>query len=361
MTKYNLSNIIELGHLKGGGYLSSFLESIFLDVYDILDDLRAYWLEHDDYSFNTTAFTKVKDSGDNVMCCCPFHEESNPSFGILKNYPYTSNCFQCGMGWSLPQLFQHVCELSTIAHAEHFIIKEYTVVEEKRPAIKLFEDKDADRKVSHLECELEKYVGKRHPYLYSRGFTERTLSKYEVGYDECSKCMVIPIRTSKGNIRFFKRRSVETRMFLNEKNIYKKDVVFGLYHLLQAFNTVPEIYLTESETDTMACYQGGLLAGALMGKILFKEQLTELLRAGVKKVNLFLDNDYYGLKGAYQAYKLLSVYPIRVNIVMYPGTKFGLDVWSNEEVMYNDANSLLRANKIKELELVPFQFSNYDW
>jgi len=338
------------------------LELLVLDIEEILLDLKSYWLDNEEYKYNPNAFENIKVQEDNIMCCCPFHMERRPSFGILKMYPYTSHCFQCDQGWSLPQLVQHVCGFPTIVHAERFLLKNYANTS-KRPTIdieSLF-SKGSDKKVPHLEQELLKYRDKRHPYLYSRGFSERTLTKYEIGYDEYSRTMVIPVRTSRGQIRFFKRRSVESKQFLNEAGVYKKDILYGLYYLLQAKESVPEIFITESETDTISLYQGKMPSVALMGRIMFKEQVKELLRAGVKKVNLFFDNDLSGLQCAYTTYKMLNQYPIRIGLVEYPSIKFGKDTWDKDEVDHKDANDLLLAGKLNEIEIVPFELSNYEW
>jgi DNA primase len=317
------------------------------------------WVNHPQYNYNPTAFSKLKTSGDNYMFCCPYHFEHDPDSGILKDYPYLFNCFACGMSASLPQLVAHAMDLPTEVHGEHYIIKNYAIVDkEKRPPldIDLILDggKNKDKLVSHLDAELDQYKLKRHPYLYSRGFTERTLQKYEVGYDESTRSMVIPIRTSSGTIRFFKRRFVDRKGFLNETNIYKKDVLFGLWNLKNAPTKITTVFITESETDTISCYQGKLPAVALLGRILFDEQIKELLKAGVKEINLFLDNDSHGVQGCLDAYKKLMKTPIRVNKVIYPGNNYGINTLDSNNIEFKDANDILLAGRMNEIQIIDF-------
>jgi DNA primase len=215
-------------------------------------------------------------------------------------------------------------------------------------------DPSTDKKVSLLESELEQYVGKRHKYFYQRGFDEHTLSKYEIGFDEVTKSMVIPIRTTEGNIRFLKRRYIETKRFDNAEGINKKDILFGLHYLVKALGKVPELYLTESETDAMACYQEGLPAAAIMGRILFKEQINEMLRAGVEKVNLFYDNDEWGQKAIEKSYELLRNTPIKINVVKYP-YHLGIDTLDEEDVNGKDANNLLKLQQFEEIKLISYE------
>jgi DNA primase len=337
------------------------LETVNIDVEELLGELEAYWQDNPAVTYNPTAFQRVKDSGDNIMCCCPFHVENNPSFGILREYPYTSFCFQCGQGWNLPQLVAHALNLPTEVHGEHWLITQYlTLVGAERPKldIEALLDKTAsDRRCSHLDSEIAQFKDCRHPYLYSRGFTERTLQKYEVGYDARTNTMVIPVRTSDGRLRFVKRRFVEKKGFLNETNVDKKDIVYGLYYIKQAQKPITQIALNESETDTMSCYQGGIPAGALLGKLLFEEQVRELVLGGIKVVDLFLDNDKWGVLGALRAYDMITkLSPIRVNAVMYPCARYGIDTMDETEIAYKDANDLLKANRLKEIERIPFEF-----
>lgn len=333
------------------------LELLYLDIEEVLEDLKVYWQDNKEYEYNPNAFNKITDKGDNIMCCCPYHVETNPSFGIRKDYPYAWNCFQCEIGGTLIQLVQHVLGYANEVVAEHFILKNYSEILDKRPSLNIediLDKKSLDRKVSHLDSELDNFIGKRHPYLYSRGFTEHTLNKYEIGYDEYSRSMVIPVRASNGNIRFFKRRYVDRKGFLNEKNIDKCDIIYGLYYIMQAKTRIKSIYLTESETDCISMYQGGYPAGALMGKILYKEQIKELLKAGIEEVKLMLDNDLAGLEGCLQAYEKLSKYPIRVSMVIYPGLNYGINTNDVANIKYKDANDLLKANKLKDIKTVNF-------
>lgn len=280
--------------------MSNILEALHLDVEEVLDDLRLHWMENSGYKFNSTAFTKIAKKGNNVMFCCPHHHENNPSCGIQVNYPYTWNCFGCGAHGNLFELVAHALELPTPVHGENYLTKNYLLVDVKeRPVLDLESILDGrvnvvKHKVS--DEEIQKLCSKRHSYIEGRGFIDKTLVTYEVGYDEDIGAITFPVRTTDGTARFIKRRLVDSKRFLNETDVAKKDIVYGLYYILRAGITPTEIYLNESETDTMSSYQGGYLAGAILGRILFKEQVMELLKAGVKTVNLFFDNDKAGVE-----------------------------------------------------------------
>jgi len=334
----------------------SLLETFDLDVLEVLEDLRLNWEDNTSYTYNPNAFSRIKDNGENIMFCCPEHSETNPSAGITTSAPYKWNCFGCGATGTIGTLVAIALGMPKGASADFYITKNYLVVERmERKAIDLNSILDGtdDKKFHvHSEEDIAEFKRFRHKYFETRGFSERTLRVYEAGYDKESQCITLPIRTSKGEIRFVKRRSVRSKMFLNEKNVAKRDIVYGLYYILNSGVVPRTLFLNESETDTLSCYEGGLLAGSILGRLLFKEQVHELLLAGVKEVNLFFDNDKYGYDATLQAYELLKETPIIVNVVLYPGGHWGID--HMEESMYKDANELLKAKKLKEIKIIPY-------
>ncbi|MGM7682838.1 toprim domain-containing protein [Cytobacillus sp. Hm23] len=334
--------------------MSKILSSYSIEIEDLIGDLRYLWMKTDN-RYNTYAFTKARKSGGNIMFCCPFHEETNPSAGLRLDYPYTFNCFGCNHSTNLQQLITYVVGFNSELQGEH-LLKNYikTSMEERKPINieRILDDRGQDRKVGLHEQDINKYFGKRPAYLYNRGFNDRTLNKYEIGFDQETNSITFPIRTSRGDIRFIKRRFISKKKFLNKSGIDKKDIVYGLYYINQSPKIVEEIFLNESETDTLSCYQAGIPAGALLGSTLFKDQVFELLKSGMKTVNLFFDNDKQGVECTIKSYFLLSrLTPFRVNTVIYPNGHFGID--EVETTIYKDANDLLIAGKLKDIDLIP--------
>ena len=355
-----------IGSGRGLQLMSSLLESLAIDIHGLLGELRMEWINSSRYDTNPNAFSKIKTSGGNIMMCCPFHSEGNPSFGVLKDYPYSFNCFGCGESGSLYQLIAKGMGFTTEVHAEYYLTKNWLVLKpESRPALDIDAILDSKRDLEGRqilsESVLDSFKGKRHPYLYSRGFSERTLTAYEVGYNPSTDSMCVPVRTAEGHIRFIQSRSVSAKVFDNAKGVYKKDIIFGIFYLLRAKGTVDTLYLTESATDTMACYQSGLPAGALLGKSMSKEQVQLLLRSGVRELNLLLDNDSWGLKGSYAIYQMLKDTPIRVNLMMYPDGHYGYNTDDEEDTAFKDANALLLGGKLRQIEKVPFELSGIKW
>lgn len=341
--------------------MTNLLESFDVDIEEILKDLREEWLEQEDSRYNPNAFTKIKHSGENIMFCCPFHSEKRPSCGIRKESPYVWNCFTCGESGDLYKLISRAIGSYSEMEGIKYILNNYISISKGRKPLDIdaILDKGGDskkRENSTTEEEILKFKKKRHSYIVGRGFNHRTLWKYEVGYDEETCTITYPVRDSLGNPRFIARRSVNNKSFLNQRGVYKKDIIYGLYYLIRSHKKIDRIYLNESATDTWSCYQAGLPAGAVLGRILFKEQVEELKKAGIQVVNLFFDNDKYGFKATVQSYDMLSKYSaIKVNVVIYPGNHWGLDTVDDSEILYKDANDLLRAKMLDHIELIPYE------
>lgn len=329
------------------------LSDLDIDMFELIKELESAWKFHPKFFEITKAFNEQKESGNNIQMCCPFHNENKPSFGIMTVYPYTFNCqsSNCGEKGSLPKLVQYVYQLDSYEEA----VKQLRKIYFSDSALDLFKYFVNDVQEPKTEEELSSYLTEEYTYMRQRGFRKYTLEKYEVGFDNAVRAAVFPVRDIKGDIRFFKKRYVDYKRFDNEKHILKRDIVYGLYYIYKARGKVDTIYLNESETDTMACYQANLPAGAVLGSVLFKEQINVLMKTGIKTINLFFDNDQHGLKCALNAQDSLKKYPVKVNIVIYPGGMYGLDTLNKEEVTFGDANNLLKAGKLSEIKLWPIE------
>lgn len=318
------------------------INNFALNIEDIIEELKVNWhLNKSLHSNNPSAFTKMRISGENLMMCCPFHFESRPSFGIRINPPYIYHCWGCDEAGLLGKLVSHVLQLPNEIYGEQYILKNYTSLKKKR-TINISEtlNKNGQRKITGLD--LSMFTDEVPNYIIQRGISERTAKKYEVKYDERTNSVIFPVRDTTGNVVFIKQRSTLYKQFKNEEGSDKRSVLYGLYYLLNSPNEIDEIYITESEIDTMSCYEQGLPACALMGRIMFKEHVRELLRGGIRKVNLFLDNDKYGFKSTEQCFSLLKGTPIKVSVVLYPNS------------FCIDANDLLKMGLLKEIKLLSY-------
>lgn len=302
------------------------INTFYVNIEEVLKQLKLYVKD------NPNAFTKIRYTDKDIMCCCPYHEDNNPSFGITKEPPYVFHCFGCGVSGTIEKLIYDFTGSTNIFN----FISTSNVSRPKINLNRLFEIRE-----QYEEIEYERYKGKYPKFLLlDRGLTPYTLSKYEVYFD--GEYIVIPVRDITGKVRFTKKRRLFEKVYFNSKNVKKHDILYGLYYLINSPKKFDSIYLVEGEFDAMACYQAGLPACAVMGNKLFKEQAEQIVRY-FKTINLFFDNDEAGREGAKKAYELIltNKYPLKVNIVVYPN------------LLYKDANELLKASMIDKITLIP--------
>lgn len=337
------------------------LENLFLDVWEILDNLVFDYQHSPNYSTNPKAFSNKNDTGDWVMSCCPNHPENRPSFGISKEAPYHANCFYCGYLGTIDRVIELAFDLDK-GEGLKFLLTDY-LVEEKRSKL------DVDRIIDEGRLRLaiptldENVLSKfdnapeRNNWEYrvalsymikERGIHPHTLEKYEIKVDLDNKCIVFPQRTRTGELRFLQKRKIGERFtgakFINEGSPIKKDILFGLHHinkLRYSTNRIRRIRLVESPIDVLSNYQVGVPAVALNGKILFVNQIRELQLAGIEEVDLFLDNDSAGRQATREATEKLIKAGFIVNHCLYP-----------KQVAHDykqDSNTLLRLGLLDQV------------
>lgn len=331
-----------------------------LNIEELIVTLREEFVNTDLYPINTTAFLYQKHIGEWVMCCCPFHPETNPSFGISTVPPYHVNCFYCGylgtVDRMIEKLFglkrgQGICKLTA-----------GYIIDESRKMFDVEEIIDGGRN-GEIPCLPESYINKfelvadrsseeavkAYEYLSSRGLSEKTMRVYDIRVD--GKYILFPQRDRRGRLRFVQRRIAEKtnkkdRRFYNELVTTKKDILFGL-HLIDRLKFTPHrisrVAIVESPIDVMSCFEVGIPAIGLNGKILYPPQIREMQLAGIDTVDIFTDADDAGREAARKIASKLAKSGFRINMVVYPERGDG----------QKDPNDLLVAGKLLNVRTIP--------
>ncbi|MWV43073.1 toprim domain-containing protein [Paenibacillus sp. HJL G12] len=324
----------------------------------MIEELRFLYQHQTRYANNPKALTGINCTNDWIMCCCPIHTESRPSFGISRIPPYHCNCFVCGYLGTIDILIENVLGLEAGEGVK--ILLSSNVIEEKYSTfdiVEFIENRRNSYEIPHLdEGVLQNIKDSREKnesiyrsgieYMKQRGFDDHTLSTYEICVDTITKTIVFPQRTRTGHLRFIQKRKIggndHGAKFINEGMGIKKDIVFGLHFFNKLKTTakrIAKVRLVESPTDCMSNYQVGIPAISINGRILFRNQVREIQLAGITEVDLMLDNDIAGDKGMDHAAGLLDRAGLVVNRVRYP-----------DFPMLKDSNELFQAGYLDKLE-----------
>ena len=237
---------------------------------------------------------RVKDTGNNYMIVCPFHDDTDPSLGISRkaktNYSGelipagTVNCFGCEYSGDLIRFIADIKEV-TEHQAFKWLINNFTVGEYEKRRIDLdFLDAEETGNLEKDIAEMEIY----HPYMEERGLTPELILKYEVKYNPKMDTIVFPVYNSSGDeIIGYQERSTVGKKIYSEGNV---NTLFGRQNLELDSNSV---WLTEAPIDSLICKKFGHNAVAIMGGI-SEEKLSAIGKLPYRVFVCAFDNDRGG-------------------------------------------------------------------
>ena len=257
---------------------------------------------------------KMQDSGANIMVQCPYHgngQERKPSAGIRKS-DGMFHCFACGEVHTLPEVITYCFGQNDMfgRWGMKWLAKNFSAVSvEERDDVEIDLERNnitnknnilsgsihskSDSFVSEEELDSYRYY---HQYWTERGITDDDIIElFDLGYDNKTRCITMPVRDVNGNCLFVARRSVDRKWFNYPKDVDKP--LYGLYELsytgMRRFAN--KIFITESMIDTILLWQEGFLSVALngTGSALQFEQLKQL---PCRHLVLATDNDEAGMQ-----------------------------------------------------------------
>jgi len=252
---------------------------------------------------------KTKDSGDNIMCSCPYHgngQERRPSMGIHKKTGI-SHCFACGEAHTLPELISYCFGYDDMFGREgmKWLIRNFSAIEiEERADVEIdmgrnnISNKDSVLANSNTnksdfveETELDSYRY-YHDYWTKRGITDDDIIElFDLGYDKSTDEVTFPVRDEDGNCLFVARRAVSEKRFYYPKDVEKP--LYGIYELKKSNIAINKLFITESMIDCILLWQAGHPAVALNGTG-SQLQYQQLRKMPWRHFVLATDNDKAG-------------------------------------------------------------------
>jgi len=213
---------------------------------------------------------------------CPFHADVQPSLSINIDKGVWICHVGCGQG-SLEYFLGKYLSLDQDG-VDQYLLQHYSNFD-----INIFETKEEkEEKLQEFEFPYE--IGWVPDWIFERGFTKKTLAKWECATDEESN-LIIPVRTPDGLIRgWVSRRLYITPKYMYSKGLKCSKILFGENHITKS----DFICITEGTLDTMWLDQNGFSSVAVFGASISKVQEELLLRLPTKELVLCLDRDNAG-------------------------------------------------------------------
>jgi DNA primase len=316
-------------------------------------------------------FVQLKKSGSNFKGLSPFSDERTPSF-MVSPVKQIWKDFSSGKGGNaVTFLMEH--EHFTYPEAIRYLARKYNIeIEETQQTNEQKEEADTRESLYLINSFARDYfqnvlhktdrgkaIGKS--YFVERGFTEETISKFELGYaldewqaftdkaikegykidlleqtgltivkenktfDRFKGRVLFPIHSMSGRILGFGGRILgndkKAAKYLNspESLVYNKSkVLYGLYFAKQDIAKEDNCFLVEGYTDVIQMYQTGVKnVVSSSGTALTPEQIR-LINRLTKNITVLFDGDAAGLRASIKGIDLILEQGMNVRVCSFP-------------------------------------------
>ena len=286
---------------------------------------------------------ELKKSGANFKGLCPFHSENTPSFNVSQTKQFY-HCFGCGASGDAIKCLREAHGLTFIDAIEKLasianIEVPKTLNKENTEFINLF---DTNNQVKNYfkECLEKSEIAKQ--YLLSRGFDEKMIDKFDIGYaseswdslknfldssrsvndglelglliksngkiyDRFRNRIMFPIKNTAGKTIAFGGRALdkdEKAKYINSpesKLFYKSSELYGLYESAKQINKLNNVIIVEGYTDVISLHNNNFQNSvASLGTAFTKLHLQKLKRYS-KNITFCFDGDKAGREAAWKA------------------------------------------------------------
>lgn len=319
-------------------------------------------------------FVSLKRSGQNYKALSPFNNEKTPSFFVVPGRGIFKD-FSSGKGGdAITFVMEH--EGMSYTEAIRYLAKKYGVEIQEDAQSEALREKQTEREGLYILMNFAKDFYKENlktdegksiglSYFHERGFNDRTISKFELGYalDGWSNLMdaaiksnynkellektglvvkndegrtydrfrgrvIFPVLNLTGKVIAFGARMMgkdkNQPKYINspETEIYhKSNVLYGLYQGKNAIRQHDNCFLVEGYTDVISMHQADVEnVVASSGTALTEEQI-KLIRRFTENVTVLFDGDAAGIKAALRGIDLILKGGLNVRVVLLPDSE----------------------------------------
>ncbi|MBX2900143.1 MAG: DNA primase [Cyclobacteriaceae bacterium] len=326
-----------------------------LDIIDVISD-----------------FVSLKKAGQNYKALSPFANEKTPSFFVVPSKGIFKD-FSSGKGGdAITFVMEH--EKFNYTEALRYLAKKYGVeIKEDRQSL---ESKEAQTERESLyilmnfakEFYRKQLTGSEEgisiglSYFRERGFNDRTIEKFELGYalegwenfskeavssgynkellektglvvkkddgstyDRFRGRVIFPVHNITGKVIAFGARMLgkdkNQPKYINspETEIYhKSDVLYGLFQGKNAIRQHDVCYLVEGYTDVISMHQADVQNVVASSGTALTENQIKLIRRFTENITVLFDGDSAGIKAALRGIDMILRGGLNVRVLLFP-------------------------------------------
>ena len=317
-------------------------------------------------------FVTLKKAGQNYKGLSPFVNEKTPSF-VVSPVKQIWKDFSTSKGGNVVSFLMEL-ENYTYPEALKYLARRYNIeVEEKELDAEARKNADAKESMYLVSDYASKYFNETLinsqrgkaiglSYFKERGFSDETISKFNLGYclDEWSSFtdaalakgynldyldgtgltivkengkkfdrfkgrVMFPIHSISGRVLGFGGRTLlsdkKVAKYLNspESPIYhKSDILYGIYQAKSSIIKNDTCYLVEGYTDVISMHQNGIEnVVASSGTALTKGQIN-LIKRFTPNITVLYDGDAAGIKASFRGIDLILKEDMNVKVLTFP-------------------------------------------
>ncbi len=317
-------------------------------------------------------FVALKKKGVNYQACCPFHNEKTPSF-VVSPAKGLYKCFGCGKGGNaVTFIMEH--ENMNYVEALRYVAKKYGIeIQEKELTPEQVQRNDNRESMMIVSSYADDYFRMQlhnseegqavgMSYFRERGFSDKTIEKFGLGYcpskgdrfsldalekgykeeflvstgltiikerggyyDRFSGRVMFPIHSISGRVTAFGGRTLRTdknvAKYLNspESEIYhKSNVLYGLFFARGAISKLNNCILVEGYTDVISMHQSGVENVVASSGTSLTEDQIRLISRFTKNITVIYDGDSAGIKASLRGIDMILAQGLNVRVVLLP-------------------------------------------
>lgn len=319
-------------------------------------------------------YVPLKNRGQNLWACCPFHSEKSPSFSVTPIKQFYK-CFGCGKAGDSIQFIMDIEgigfneAIKQLANKYGIEVEEDTVSTPEQ--VQAYNERESlyialgfarDFFVKNLNTAEGKAIGQS--YFKERGFTPKIIEKFDLGYaldgwdhllkeakaagfqedvllkaglilekegdssrvyDRFRNRVTFTIHNLGGKpigfgARILKQDKKQPK-YINspETEVYhKSDILYGIFQAKQAMRQMDNCYLVEGYTDVISLHLSGIENVVASSGTSLTENQIKLIKRFTDNVTVLYDGDSAGIKASLRGIDMLLEGGLNVRAVVFP-------------------------------------------
>lgn len=235
----------------------------------------------------------VAETETNVLCLCPYHKNTDTPAMSIDKFSGAWMCFapHCGVTGTLMKLVQEKRKCNPFV-AKRLIEKHRGA---EAPVAKYLEDLFSRKNeltnfsqdtLNRLYDSMWDSPGQL--YMKDRGFDDKTLSYFEIGFSTRNNMVTIPVHDWDGNPVGIVGRSIADKKFKNSNNLPTKKTLFNS-HRAKRYDKA--VIIVESSMDAMMVHQAGFPCVVATNGSIFSSDHVQIVNRYWNEVIIMTDFD----------------------------------------------------------------------